>query len=326
MPGNHEHASQIDEFCQRNGFQTLHRKSLFVGGVHLAGLGHSNPTPFNTPGEDSEETIATNLEAFAALKPLVLICHCPPLDTALDEAAPGRHFGSSAVRAFVDAHQPEWFLCGHIHEAAGRDVVLGQTRGINVGQARLSAGTAVVGRRSSGRVGPPGPTRADGRTGGRWSVRAAVDGRPTTTIFSCNVFISDLDVCFAHEHTTSSKTMSSSATGKTPQQDRSEIPPGTLYMLILKTLARLGPLHGYGIAQYIQEVSEDVLQVEEGSLYPALQRMLIKGWIVGEWGLSENNRRARFYRLTPDGEKQLTVEVSDFERVTRALMRIIQPA
>jgi transcriptional regulator len=97
-------------------------------------------------------------------------------------------------------------------------------------------------------------------------------------------------------------------------------------MLILKTLARLGPLHGYGIAQYIQQVSEDVLQVEEGSLYPALQRMLIKGWIVGEWGLSENNRRARFYRLTPDGERQLSVEVSDFERVTRALMRIVQPA
>lgn len=120
--------------------------------------------------------------------------------------------------------------------------------------------------------------------------------------------------------------MSSSATGKAPEHGRAEIPPGTLYMLILKTLARLGPLHGYGIAQYIQQVSEDVLQVEEGSLYPALQRMLIKGWVVGEWGLSENNRRARFYRLTPGGEQQLSIEVSDFERVTRALMRIVQPA
>ena len=120
--------------------------------------------------------------------------------------------------------------------------------------------------------------------------------------------------------------MSSSATGRAPQQGRAEIPPGTLYMLILKTLARLGPLHGYGIAQYIQEVSEEVLQVEEGSLYPALQRMLIKGWIVGEWGLSEYNHRARFYQLTPKGERQLAIEVSDFERVTRALMRIIQPA
>ena len=120
--------------------------------------------------------------------------------------------------------------------------------------------------------------------------------------------------------------MSSSSTGVASQQTRAEIPPGTLYMLILKTLARLGSLHGYGIAQYIQTVSEDVLQVEEGSLYPALQRMLIKGWIVGEWGVSDNNRRARFYRLTPDGETQLSIELSDFERVTRALMRVLQPA
>ena len=82
---------------------------------------------------------------------------------------------------------------------------------------------------------------------------------------------------------------------------RTEIPPGTLYMLILKTLARLGPMHGYGIAEYIQQTSEDVLTVEEGSLYPALQRMLLKGWVQAEWGLSDNKRRARFYRaqLTP---------------------------
>src|ERR1700753_4156177 len=96
---------------------------------------------------------------------------------------------------------------------------------------------------------------------------------------------------------------------------RTEIPPGTLYMLILKTLARIGPMHRYGIAQYIQQTSEDVLQVEEGSLYPALQRMLIKGWVDGEWKQSENNRRARFYRLTPDGRKQLGRELSEFERV-----------
>jgi PadR family transcriptional regulator PadR len=79
---------------------------------------------------------------------------------------------------------------------------------------------------------------------------------------------------------------------------RSEIPPGTLYMLVLKTLARLGSMHGYGIAQYIQQTSDDVLQVEEGSLYPALQRMLIKGWVDAEWKQSENNRRARFYKLS----------------------------
>jgi len=97
-------------------------------------------------------------------------------------------------------------------------------------------------------------------------------------------------------------------------------------MLILKTLARLGPMHGYGIALHIQQTSEDVLQVEEGSLYPALQRMLIKGWVVAEWAQSENNRRARYYRLTPAGRKQLAVELSEFERVMRAITRVIQPA
>ena len=108
-------------------------------------------------------------------------------------------------------------------------------------------------------------------------------------------------------------------------KDRSEIPPGTLDMLILKTLAR-GPLHGYGIAERIQQISEDVLQVEEGSLYPALQRMLLKRWIAAEWGLSENNRRARFYKLTPMGRKQLAAELSEFDRVIRAITRIIQTA
>jgi PadR family transcriptional regulator, regulatory protein PadR len=105
---------------------------------------------------------------------------------------------------------------------------------------------------------------------------------------------------------------------------RTEIPPGTLYMLILKTLARIGPMHGYGVAQYIQQTSEEVLQVEEGSLYPALQRMLIKGWVDAEWKQSENNRRARFYKLTPDGRKQLTRELRDFERVMLAIGRVIE--
>jgi transcriptional regulator len=107
---------------------------------------------------------------------------------------------------------------------------------------------------------------------------------------------------------------------------RTEIPPGTLYMLILKTLSRLGPMHGYGIAEHIQQTSEDVLTVEEGSLYPALQRMLVKGWVEADWGLSENNRRARFYRLTSAGRKQLHTEISEFEKVTRAITRVIQPA
>jgi len=108
--------------------------------------------------------------------------------------------------------------------------------------------------------------------------------------------------------------------------ERTEIPPGTLYMLILRSLDRIGPMHGYGIAQHIQQISESVLQVEEGSLYPALQRMLIKGWVKAEWGQSENNRRARFYRLTPAGRKQVTVEVAEFTRVMGAIARVIQPA
>ena len=114
--------------------------------------------------------------------------------------------------------------------------------------------------------------------------------------------------------------------GKQDDGSRTELLPGTLYLLILKTLARLGPMHGYGIAQFIQETTEDALQVEEGSLYPALQRMLIKGWVAAEWGQSENNRRARYYRLTPAGRKQLGVEVSEFEKVVQAIHRVIKPA
>ena len=114
--------------------------------------------------------------------------------------------------------------------------------------------------------------------------------------------------------------------GRSEDPARSEIPTGTLYMLILKSLVRLGPMHGYGIAQFIQQMSDDVLRVEEGSLYPALQRMLIKGWVTAEWGQTENNRRARYYRLTPAGKKQLSVELSEFERVARAIAKVIQPA
>jgi PadR family transcriptional regulator PadR len=105
---------------------------------------------------------------------------------------------------------------------------------------------------------------------------------------------------------------------------RPEIPSGSLYMLILKTLARLGSMHGYGIAQHIQQTSEDILQVEEGSLYPALQRMLVKGWVVGEWRQSENNRRARFYRLTPEGRKQLARELREYQLVQGAIVRVIE--
>jgi len=105
-----------------------------------------------------------------------------------------------------------------------------------------------------------------------------------------------------------------------------EIPPGTLYMLILRTLARGGEMHGYEIAGSIKKISDDVLQVEEGSLYPALQRMLVKGWVVAEWGTTEGNRRARYYKLTAAGRKQLEAEVSQFERMVAAIARVIQTA
>lgn len=105
---------------------------------------------------------------------------------------------------------------------------------------------------------------------------------------------------------------------------RPEIPPGTLYMLILKTLARTGGMHGYGIAQNIQQTSENVLQVEEGSLYPALQRMLLKGWVEAEWRQTEKNRRARYYRLTRQGRAQLLRELREFNHVYSAIARVIE--
>jgi PadR family transcriptional regulator len=108
---------------------------------------------------------------------------------------------------------------------------------------------------------------------------------------------------------------------------KSEMLPGTLEMLILKSLERNGePMHGYGIALYLKQISQEVLKVEEGSLYPALQRLAIKGWVKGEWGQSDNNRRARFYKLTPAGRKQLKQEEADFERILEAILRVMQPA
>jgi PadR family transcriptional regulator, regulatory protein PadR len=107
---------------------------------------------------------------------------------------------------------------------------------------------------------------------------------------------------------------------------RDEIPPGTLEMLILQTLKRASPLHGFAIAEEIQQRSEDVLQVEEGSLYPALQRMLVKGWIAGDWGRTQENRRARYYRLTPEGQRQLLRETERYDRVARAIARVLRPA
>lgn len=115
--------------------------------------------------------------------------------------------------------------------------------------------------------------------------------------------------------------------GKDKTYKKPEMMPGTLEMLILKTLERsAGPMHGYGIAQYIRQISKDVLQVEEGSLYPALQRLFVKGWVKADWGVSEKNHRARFYKLTAAGRRQLAQEVANFEMVLEAIMRVLQGA
>jgi PadR family transcriptional regulator PadR len=106
---------------------------------------------------------------------------------------------------------------------------------------------------------------------------------------------------------------------------KSDLMPGTLDMLILKTLTR-APLHGYGIAQSIKRVSDEVLTVEEGSLYPALQRLLLQGWVKAEWKKTDTNRRARFYTLTAAGRKQLGIEVSEFQKMIAAIGRVLEDA
>jgi PadR family transcriptional regulator PadR len=105
--------------------------------------------------------------------------------------------------------------------------------------------------------------------------------------------------------------------------NRAELMPGTLDMLILKTLTR-APLHGYGIAQSIKRVSDEVLTVEEGSLYPALQRLLLQGWVKAEWKKTETNRRARYYTLTAAGRKQLGTEISNFQKMIAAIGQVLE--
>lgn len=106
------------------------------------------------------------------------------------------------------------------------------------------------------------------------------------------------------------------------EKPKTDLLAGTLDMLVLKVLTR-GYLHGYAIAQLLQQLSDDVVRVEEGSLYPALQRLELNGWIEGTWGLSANNRRARFYKLTPDGRKHLNAETSRYLQATGAVKRIM---
>jgi len=101
--------------------------------------------------------------------------------------------------------------------------------------------------------------------------------------------------------------------------------PGTLFLLVLRAVSR-GPLHGYAIARWIKDASANGLEVEAGSLYPALNRMLVKGWLEAEWGVSENNRRARFYRLTAEGRKQLHSEAREFDRLVKSIQLVMRTA
>jgi PadR family transcriptional regulator PadR len=110
-----------------------------------------------------------------------------------------------------------------------------------------------------------------------------------------------------------------------PTSSNAEFLPGTLYMVVLRALVN-GPLHGYAIARRIKELSQDALSVEEGSLYPSLNRMLAKGWLKAEWGVSETNRRARFYRLTPAGRKQLELESRAFARLIQGIQLVMKNA
>jgi Icc-related predicted phosphoesterase len=134
MPGNHESARNIEEFCGQFGFVNFHGATAEIGGVRFAGLGYSAPTPFDTPGEYSEDEIAARLEPFIEWKPQVLICHSPPWGTPLDRIKEGLHGGSRSVREFIEKQQPAHFFCGHIHEAEGVVIEMGATRAMNVGK------------------------------------------------------------------------------------------------------------------------------------------------------------------------------------------------
>jgi Icc-related predicted phosphoesterase len=133
IPGNHESEADIARMCEEFGFHNFHGQTIQIEAYTVAGLGYSNPTPFNTPGEYSEQELAARLKKFDGLNPLILICHAPPKDTKLDRAGEGQHFGSTAVRDFIVRNQPAYFYCGHIHEAAGQQDIIGRTIGWNVG-------------------------------------------------------------------------------------------------------------------------------------------------------------------------------------------------
>jgi hypothetical protein len=134
LPGNHESEADIARLCRTHGLNEFHGRTFTLAGYTVAGLGYSNPTPFNTPGEYPETEIARRLKAFSGLSPLVLICHCPPKDTPLDRVRADVHIGSAAVGEFLAQHPPAHFVCGHVHEAEGVVCEIGPTRAANAGK------------------------------------------------------------------------------------------------------------------------------------------------------------------------------------------------
>jgi uncharacterized protein len=134
IPGNHESAAQIEDLCATFGLHQFHGEYVKVGEFYMAGLGYSNPTPFDTPGEYSEEELERKLHAFDGLKPMMAVCHAPPYGTVLDRITNLKHAGSKAIREFLKREEPRYFFCGHIHEAAGASDKLGLTSAMNVGK------------------------------------------------------------------------------------------------------------------------------------------------------------------------------------------------
>ncbi len=137
IPGNHESLRDIEILSDSAGVECVHGKTWTLAGRRFAALGYSNPTPFHTPGEYSEEELQTKLAAMADFNPEVLICHCPPKNTALDRAGAGQHFGSTGIAAALEILAPRYFFCGHIHEAEGQSCSLGpggRTLGFNLGK------------------------------------------------------------------------------------------------------------------------------------------------------------------------------------------------
>jgi Icc-related predicted phosphoesterase len=134
IPGNHESDRQVADLCSRFGLNDFHGGKIQIGGFQVVGLGYSNPTPFDTPGEYSEDQLEERLHLFDGVKPMIAICHVPPKGTMLDRITNLKHAGSSAMREFLQREQPRFFFCGHIHEAAGAQDKLGETSAMNVGK------------------------------------------------------------------------------------------------------------------------------------------------------------------------------------------------